>query len=250
MQLKYSTWPKVCEYLKKSKGVIMPVGSIEQHGPSAPIGTDALCAEVISKEIGDRYGVMVGPCVQVGMSLHHMCFPGSMTHSPRNLQMVIEDYCVSLASHGFERFFLLNGHGGNIASIGAAIWNTYYDLRDSSLPHASKIRFDWASWWENTAVADLEKILFGDKNGGHATPAEISIAMCAVPEIDFSCKVLPPVGEPHDERNAGSNDFRAAWPDGRINSDPTLANKEAGRKLIDTAVEVLYAKYKALVEAK
>ena len=52
MQLAVSTWQEVEEYLRGSVGVILPIGSVEQHGPNGLIGTDHLCAEVIAKGVG------------------------------------------------------------------------------------------------------------------------------------------------------------------------------------------------------
>ena len=82
MQLHLSTWAEVESYLKASKGIIMPIGSTEQHGPNGLVGTDAICAEVIAKGVGDATGALVGPTIPVGMAVHHMDFPGSMTLKP------------------------------------------------------------------------------------------------------------------------------------------------------------------------
>jgi creatinine amidohydrolase/Fe(II)-dependent formamide hydrolase-like protein len=76
MQLKLSTWCDVKEYLTKRKDIIIPIGSTEQHGPMGYIGTDFICPETIAKEIGDRTGALVAPTLPVGMSQHHLSFPG------------------------------------------------------------------------------------------------------------------------------------------------------------------------------
>jgi len=116
MQLVFSTWPQVRDYLKRSKGVIVPIGSTEQHGPTGPIGTDAICAEVLARELGRAADALVATPIPVGMSVHHTAFPGSMTLRPSTLIQVNRDYVFSLAGHGLERFFFVNGHGRKAAT--------------------------------------------------------------------------------------------------------------------------------------
>src|SRR3984957_13331235 len=125
MLLQHQTWQEVESYLAQSKGIILPIGSTEQHGPNGLIGTDAICAEVLAKAVGESAGAMVGPTIGVGIAVHHMGFAGSMTVKPSTLIAIIHDYVLSLARHGFRRFLFINGHGGNIATIQAAFSEIY-----------------------------------------------------------------------------------------------------------------------------
>jgi len=125
MQLLLQTWPEVEAYLQASRGIILPIGSTEQHGPTGLIGTDAICAEVIARGVGEATGALVAPTIAVGMAQHHMGFAGSMTLRPSTLIAVLQDMVESLVRHGFERFYFLNGHGGNIATLAAAFSEIY-----------------------------------------------------------------------------------------------------------------------------
>jgi len=246
MQLAFSTWPQVRDYLKRSKGVIVPIGSTEQHGPTGPIGTDAICAEVIARELGRAVDALVAPVISVGMSVHHTAFPGSMTLKPSTLIQVIRDYVISLAGHGLERFFFVNGHGGNEASIQAAFWEIYAGVPESMLANAERLRFMTTSWWTCPSVIKLRNELFGDKEGGHATPSEISVAMAACPDQNWSADRIPAGLTPSIEGRRlsdGAVGFRRDWPDGRINSDPTLATPEKGKRLVETCVKELSEAY-------
>ena len=117
MRLAQSTYPEVGDYLKRSRGIIIPTGSTEQHSPQGVMGTDHIDAETISWRTGEIASAMVGPTITVGISDHHMTFPGSITLKPSTYIAVIRDYIMSLLAHGFDRFYVLNGHGGNTATL-------------------------------------------------------------------------------------------------------------------------------------
>src|SRR6202000_1103812 len=126
MQLHLSTWPEVEAYLQKSKAILIPIGSTEQHGPNGLLGTDALCPEIISSRAGDESGILIGPTFNVGQAQHHMSFPGTITLRPSTMIAAMNDWAQSLTRHGFERIYWLNGHGGNIATITAAVSDMYH----------------------------------------------------------------------------------------------------------------------------
>ena len=125
IRLQLRSWPEVEEYLSRCKGVIVPLGSTEQHGPTGAIGTDALTAEAVALEVGRRSGVLVTPAQAFGMAEHHLGFAGTVSLQPSTLLAVLHDVVLSLAGHGFERIFVINGHGGNIATTKAAFAQAY-----------------------------------------------------------------------------------------------------------------------------
>src|SRR5262249_27996337 len=126
MQLHLLSWPEVEAYLEKSKTILIPIGSTEQHGPTGLMGTDAICAEVIGRRAGEEAGILVAPTFNVGQAQHHMAFPGTMTLRPSTIIAAMVDWARSLARHGFERLYWLNGHGGNIATMTAAFSEIYH----------------------------------------------------------------------------------------------------------------------------
>ena len=128
MQLQLSTWPEVEAYLARSKAILIPIGSTEQHGPNGLLGTDALCPEIISRRAGDEAGILVGPTFNVGQAQHHMGFSGTITLRPSTMIAAMLDWAQSLTRHGFERIYWLNGHGGNIATITAAFSEMYHGV--------------------------------------------------------------------------------------------------------------------------
>jgi creatinine amidohydrolase len=242
MLLHLQTWQEVEAYLAGSKGIIVPIGSTEQHGPNGLIGTDAICAEVIARRVGEATGALVGPTINVGNAQHHLAFTGTITLRPSTLIAVISDYVGSLARHGFSRFFFINGHGGNISTIGAAFQEIYAQSSLSPGASPSPLRCKLKNWWETPGVQKLSKELFGNREGSHATPSEVSVTQWAYPEAIKRAVMGEANGRVRDFCDA--EDYRHLFPDGRIGSDPTLAAPEHGAKFVETAVRDIAEDYR------
>lgn len=235
MQLALSTWQEVEEYLRTSSGIIVPIGSTEQHGPNGLIGTDHLCAEFVARGVGDEVGCMVAPTLSIGMSQHHLAFAGSVTLRPRTLMAVVRDVVESLMRHGFDRFFFINGHGGNIATVTAAFDELYAEASLHGPASGRPLRCKMLNWSQGPRTRALVRDLYGDANGNHATAAEVSLAQFYRPEAIkrawMSPKVAPPRTDFHD-----CDDYRRRYPDGRIGSDPSLSDPGHGERLYASAV--------------
>ena len=243
MELKFSTWQEVERYLQSSRTIVLPIGSTEQHGPNGLIGTDALCPEALALELGQQTGALIAPTISIGMAQHHLAFEGSITLRPSTLILVIRDIVNSLIQQGFERFYFLNGHGGNVATVNAAFSEIYAQASLGSQPaRQSKVRCYLKNWWEAEGVLALSKELFGDADGSHATCGEVSLTQYAYPESIKSAKMDPPVAPTGPIYDAA--DYRRRFPDGRIGSNPSLANPEAGKALFETALRGIISDYK------
>lgn len=232
MRLSLCTWPGVAARLERSDAIVVPVGSTEQHGPTGMIGTDALCAEAVAVAVAEAADLLVAPVLSIGMAQHHMAFPGTVTLRPSTLMAVVGDVVASLRRHGFRRFFFVNGHGGNIASLQAAFSETH--AAASLAGEADGLAFALHNWWETPAVAALSRDLYGDRCGAHATPAEIALVLHLHPETARSSD--PGAFDPTCEGFGDAADFRRRYPDGRIASDPWLARPEHGERLLAAAV--------------
>ncbi|MEL7035291.1 MAG: creatininase family protein [Cyanobacteria bacterium J06592_8] len=241
MLLHLSTWLEVETYLSRSTGIILPIGSTEQHGPTGLIGTDAISAEAIAKGTGEATHALVGPTINVGMALHHMAFPGSMSLQPNTLIYVIKDHITSLAKHGFNKFFFINGHGGNISTLKAAFSETYTHLADLNLPNADRVQCQVGNWFMCKSVYKLAKELYGDQEGSHATPSEVALTQYLYPEAIKQAELSPNVAKGH--AIYGPADFRRHYPDGRMGSNPALATPEHGKQFYELAVKDLTNSY-------
>lgn len=253
MQLHLSTWQEIETYLKRSTGIIIPIGSTEQHGPNGLVGTDAICAEVFAAEVGRAADALVAPTLNVGMAQHHLGFPGSMTLRPSTMIAVIRDWVASLSRHGFDRFFFLNGHGGNIATATAAFSEIYAEA-SLAQPHGQNggtntpaLRCMIKNWWEAPSAKRLSNSLFPGEEGSHATPSEVSVTFHAYPEAVKTASMSPRVA-PHGGFT-DATDYRNRFPDGRIGSNPALATAAHGKTILDAVVPELADSYRAFLAA-
>ena len=237
IRLALRSWPEVETYLDHCKGVIVPLGSTEQHGPTGAIGTDALTAEAVALEVGRRSGVLVTPAQAFGMAEHHLGFPGTVSLQPSTLLAVMRDVVLSLAGHGFERIFVINGHGGNIATTKAAFAEAYGEARRRQLAVAPKLQCRLANWFMAGPVYQEARRLYGDREGQHATPSEIALTLHLEPSLQQLQRPLPepaPAGPIH-----GPEDFRRRHPDGRMGSSPHLAQPAHGASFLELAATAL-----------
>ena len=245
MRLQLMTWAEVERHLETNKAIIIPIGSTEQHGPIGLIGTDAICPEVIAGLAAKQAEILIGPTISVGMAQHHLAFPGSIALRPTTLIAVIKDYVLSLARNGFQRFYFLNGHGGNIASVGAAFAEIYSETsfkRDSPRP---RIRCKLANWFGFPEVSALSKDLYQGRDGRHATASEIAVTQYAYPEHIKRAEMDPAPPAPRDFHDA--DDYRSLFPDGRIEADSFLATPEHGRRFAEVSATCVAADFARFV---
>lgn len=177
------TWSEVAKLDKDKSVVIIPVGSIEQHGYHMSLNVDYILpyrfAIMASEKVRD-FSLIVIPPITYGCSQHYMAFPGTISLKSDTLKLLIKDICRSLISNGFKRIIILNGHGGNFASLQIAV---------SELRGETKAIIALVNWWE--LVADVIREIRESKIMHHAGEVETSVALAlglrVVPDkiIDF-----------------------------------------------------------------
>jgi creatinine amidohydrolase len=145
--------------------VLLPIASVEQHGPHLPVGVDSILCENVCKGSAEalvgEVPVVVAPTVWCGMAEHHMSFGGTFTFDIPTYRAVLLAYLTSIQRAGFRRVAIVNGHGGNMSAMNAFLPDlqreltlairatTYFDLavdkarlhleRQSSVMHACEM---------------------------------------------------------------------------------------------------------------
>lgn len=235
MLLHLSTWQETEAFLSRSTTIIIPIGSNEQHGPTGLLGTDWLCPEIIAHEAQKTGDILVGPTFNIGMAQHHLGFPGTISLRPSTFIAAIGDWTRSLAGHGFEKIYFLNGHGGNVATIEAAFSELYAEASFAGRPRGFAMKLK--NWWDLKGVMGLAGRQFPTGHGSHATPSEIAVTQWAYPHAIKTVAYAPQIAPTGPIRE--SLDFRARYPDGRMGSDPAQASPEKGGDLVKQAAESL-----------
>ena len=241
MKLENMTWLEVETYIASRQGVILPTGSIEQHGPIGLIGTDAICAREISWRAADQCGAIVAPELAYAPAPFNMGFPGTVSLSIEVYTELVLQVISSLAHHGLNKIYILNGHGANLAPLREAAGRTNAEVR---------IR----SRWDLESVNALRSEWYGDWEGMHATPSEVSITQhthrrIEAPDLAAPRKLTQDYIRAHaGDRHGAPEAHRRDFPDGRVGSHSGLARPEHGILLLKSAADALAADYLSFVE--
>ena len=165
--------PETREIVPSIELVLLPVGAHEQHGPNIAVSTDTVSAEALCHAAAALAGprVAVAPAIPWGISWHHLRFPGTISLRPATLIALLEDIIGSLHAHGLRRFLVVNGHGGNTATITTAIEQI---KQDSDVPLIAAI-FGYA------LIAEQARALLPAEAIGHGGADEAALVMAVAP---------------------------------------------------------------------
>lgn len=167
------TWPELAAKMDNIKVALVPVGSCEQHGPNTTFITDAARAASYAEKLAERCGnkVVVFPCVNYGLSLHHMDFPGTVTLQVETMMHLLVDIGVSIAKHGIKKILFLNAHGGNFPALEGAI---------ITLKQNHGVDAYWSAVGSEISLGGLTGL---PKLIGHACEVETSSCLYLCPEV-------------------------------------------------------------------
>ena len=218
------------DYLSKDDLIILPVGSTEQHGPFGLLGTDHLLSEKIAEKVSEITQTIAGPTLPYGMSIHHSEFKGVMTIKTTTIMAVFRDIFWSLDKQGFRRILILNGHGGNR--------NPFRAMMSELLNDFPELEVKFRCWWEGEGVTELIRKKFGEQEGHHSSPSELSMTMYLFPndvkktKTEYRSMIERPVFET-------AKLFKEHFPDGIVGSNANLATNEHGKQLFKKCVEAM-----------
>lgn len=114
--LHFMTWKEVEHAIEKDPVVIIPLGSVEQHGPHSPTGDFLICTE-IAEAVAKETDALFLPVIPFGCSEYFRCYPGTISLRQKTMYALLRDVTDSLIEHGIKKIVFLNGHGGNGAII-------------------------------------------------------------------------------------------------------------------------------------
>ena len=237
------TWPEVREAAAQERVVVLPVGTVEQHGPHLPLDVDTfLCqrvcvgaAELVPKK------VVLMPALPYGFNWHHIDFPGTIGIAWDTYVRFLLDIIKSVAHHGFRKVLIVNGHGSNrilveIAARQATMDNdvicagfSYYELAREMI---GKIRESPQGWAAHADEVETSLYL-------HLRPAGVRQEKIAADNnmlpSDFWWQDL------EGGARVGMMEWWSTFSETGVLGDPTLASREKGETLYQAATEELAA---------
>jgi creatinine amidohydrolase len=157
MRIADCNWMQIERYLEHDDRVVLPLGSVEQHGYLS-LAVDAILSERVAVEAAEPLGVPVLPALAYGLTPYFAAYPGSPTLQVETYQAVIRDLLESLYGQGFRRFLLVNGHGGNDAGRASC------EALEAEHPEARAL---WHNWWN--APRTWEVVQEIDPDASHAS---------------------------------------------------------------------------------
>lgn len=114
------SWYEAEKALKEHDTAIIPIGTIEEHGPHLRLGTDYLSAFEVAKIVAEKLDAILLPPMPYGHSKALRDYPGTLTISRETLENFTKEICRSLIRHGTKKIIIINGHGGNIQALATA----------------------------------------------------------------------------------------------------------------------------------
>ena len=115
-QIAAMTAPEFQQRMQDDPVIILPLGSMEQHGPACPMG-DFRLTEKLAIHVAQHCGCLVAPTMPFGHANYFKCVPGGISIGAETLTMVLWDMCEAYLQHGLHNLLILNGHGGNFAWV-------------------------------------------------------------------------------------------------------------------------------------
>ena len=220
---------EVEEVVSRFPLALLPLGSLEFHGPHNPLGSDSIIISGISERVAARTSALLFPTIRFTQCpAHTASFRGTISVRPEVMTMYFADILRNITHLGFRKVFILNGHDGNIGPARGAIAQVADEKNDAALL--------FASWWEFVPTERLRSLnLFHQANGGHGHggPLETSAVAAFRPDLVHLEKAAD-LPEPPDLSGGAPYFLQKAsavgWPgySGKISE----ASAEKGKKIV------------------
>jgi creatinine amidohydrolase len=238
------TWPEVAEAARADRVVLVPVGTVEQHGPHLPLDTDNRIAEAFctaAYQCCPAESALIAPTVPFGLSRHLADFPGAIYHTTRVFIDVLAEVFSCYAQSGFHRILAVNAHGSNVAPLDLA-------AKEALHRHPGHL-FGSVSWWELDAVRSVAIELGPNTPASHACAFETSLILAATPDAVHIDKLAPGQEFPSTKhvwrdmfgrhleadrrRPIHLTEMWSSWSDNGVRGDPRDASAELGQAMLD-----------------
>jgi creatinine amidohydrolase len=238
------TWPEMQEAITCQPVILLPFGTVEDHGPHLPLNTDNVIVEAICLEAAQRAPgeMLVMPLAAYGLDEHHMDFPGTVSVDIQTLIAYVADVAISPARHGFHYVLVVTGHGSNapIADLVARRVVLETGIVCGAMSPNAAIDPTLAE----PALSQMRRS--GPGGIAHAGEYETAMMLHLRPDLVQMEKAVREIGQlkltffgwDHPEPSVLSwQDWWSRMSESGVCGDPTVATAEFGRALFETTVD-------------
>lgn len=214
--------------------VVLPVGSLEQHGPHLPVWTDSYCAHALALKAAEKAGIPVAvlPPMWMGLSEHHLPFGGTISLDHATFHAVIRCVVRSVMADGFRKLLVVNGHGGNIEPLAVSVRELAHEF---GIPVVT-------TTWPMVAPQEIAAVLTTQPAIHHACEGETSLWLALDPGQVRQEKVAESLSNPPPNPPAGFSrfySFEERAPRTGVRGDPRAATAEKGERIIAAVTDAL-----------
>jgi creatinine amidohydrolase/Fe(II)-dependent formamide hydrolase-like protein len=231
------TWPEAGKRFGQVDVALLPVGSIEQHGPHLPLDTDAFDADYLARHVAAACSTpkpLVLPLLPYGVSYAHDDFSGTVSISPETMSKIIYEIGMCVARHGITKLVIINGHGGNEPALHFAAQMVNRDAHIFTCVDTGET--------SDTDIAAMSEV----HNDVHAGDIETSTSLAVRPELvhmELAEKFIPKFSSRYldftSRRSVGWYARTAKITPSGVFGDPTQANRTKGEKMWEVMIRHL-----------
>lgn len=234
------TWPEIRQAAASHRVAVIPVGTVEQHGPHLPLVTDVLTATEMSRRAVEQIPeeAVLLPSVYYAFNEHHLDFPGTIAVEGQTFIRYVTDIGISLAHHGFQKILLVNGHGSNVP---------FLDVAARNITNHGKSICAMVPWWNLVPRDLIARLRESDFPGGmaHGCELETSVLLHLRPDLVQMEKAQPDFPSQKSEffywdlekpSPVFFQEFFSRYSRTGTSGDPTKASAEKGRLFVDAVV--------------
>jgi creatinine amidohydrolase len=234
------TWPEIRDAAAQNRVAVLPVGTVEQHGPHLPLITDVLTASEMSRMAVERKPeqAVLMPPVYYSFNEHHLDFPGTIAVEGQTVVNYVTDIGRSLAHHGFRKILLVNGHGSNVPLL---------DVAARNITNRTESICAMVPWWNLIPKPLFKELRESQYPGGmaHGCELETSVLLHLRPDLVQMEKAEKDISfQPGEfffwDLQMPSPIFFQEWFSRYSNTgavgDPTKATAEKGRRFVEAVI--------------
>lgn len=230
------TAPELKALAARDALVVLPIGSLEQHGPHLPVWTDSHAAHALSLRAAEAVATdlpaVVLPPLWLGLSEHHFPFGGTISLDYATFHAVLRCVVRSILADGFSKLFIVNGHGGNIEPLAVSARELAHEF---GIPVV-------ATTWPQAAPAEIAGILTAQPGIHHACEGETSLWLALDAGQVRQDRIADALSNAPPSPPAGTSrfwSFEERAPRTGVRGDPRAATAEKGHAIIAAVVEGL-----------